>query len=186
MNMICPNCDKEHANPKFCSRSCSVSYNNRKHPKRIAIGKEAMCLKCGSDLQGKSGKRFCSRDCSNSYRQSQWISEWISGNRVGGSDSSVYAWVKEYLKEQQGFACAICHLSKWMGKDIGLICDHIDGDSSDHSPGNLRMICGNCDMQLPTYKGRNNGKGRHYRKMRYAEGLSYWIRRSQFDPEYGL
>lgn len=38
---------------------------------------------------------------------------------------------------------------------------------------NLRMICSNCDSQLPTYKSKNKGNGRHYRTKRYEEGKSY-------------
>ncbi|WIM86214.1 hypothetical protein PT015_14985 [Candidatus Mycobacterium wuenschmannii] len=38
---------------------------------------------------------------------------------------------------------------------------------------NLRLICPNCDSQLPTYKARNRGSGRHYRRQRYANGQSY-------------
>ena len=60
-----------------------------------------------------------------------------------------------------------------MGKPIGLILDHIDGNSDNNSPNNLQLVCGNCDMQLPTYKGKNLGKGRYYRRIRYAEGKSY-------------
>jgi len=38
---------------------------------------------------------------------------------------------------------------------------------------NLRLVCGNCDMLLPTYKSKNKGNGRHNRRKRYAEGKSY-------------
>lgn len=42
-----------------------------------------------------------------------------------------------------------------MGKDIPLIVDHIDGNPGNNYPDNMRMICPNCDAQLPTYMGRN-------------------------------
>jgi hypothetical protein len=32
------------------------------------------------------------------------------------------------------------------------------------------LVCPNCDSQLPTSKGRNRGKGRHWRHVRYAAG----------------
>ena len=44
--------------------------------------------------------------------------------------------------------------------------DHIDGNSENNRLDNLRLICSNCDMQLPTYKAKNKGKGR---KDRYKD-----------------
>ncbi|MGD0664878.1 MAG: HNH endonuclease, partial [Rhabdochlamydiaceae bacterium] len=69
--------------------------------------------------------------------------------------------------------CHICQNNTWMGKPIGLILDHIDGDHANNSIENLRLVCGNCDMQLPTYKSKNRGKGRAFRRDRYAKGMSY-------------
>ena len=37
---------------------------------------------------------------------------------------------------------------------------------------NLRLVCPNCDSQLPTYKNRNKGNGRHSRRVRYSKGKS--------------
>lgn len=51
--------------------------------------------------------------------------------------------------------------------------DHIDGDAANNRRDNLRMVCPNCDSQLPTFKSRNRGKGRHSRRERYANGQSY-------------
>ena len=33
-------------------------------------------------------------------------------------------------------------------------------------------VCGNCNMQLPTFASKNRGNGRFYRRQRYAEGKS--------------
>ncbi|RYC04239.1 endonuclease [Nocardioides ganghwensis] len=54
-----------------------------------------------------------------------------------------------------------------------VVLDHIDGDSSNNRRENLRLVCPNCDSQLETYKARNRGKGRAWRRQRYAEGKSY-------------
>jgi hypothetical protein len=51
--------------------------------------------------------------------------------------------------------------------------DHIDGNSENNHLSNLRLVCGNCDMLLPTYKSKNKGNGRAYRRERYANGKSY-------------
>ena len=34
ISMICPQCQKEHKNPKFCSRSCAATFTNSLTPKR--------------------------------------------------------------------------------------------------------------------------------------------------------
>lgn len=51
--------------------------------------------------------------------------------------------------------------------------DHIDGNSDNWSLDNLWLVCGNCDMLLPTYKGKNIGNGRYKRRERYKQGKSY-------------
>ena len=60
-----------------------------------------------------------------------------------------------------------------MGQPIPLVLDHMDGNSENNSLDNFRLVCGNCDMLLPTYKGKNAGNGRYSRRQRYAQGKSY-------------
>ncbi|KKN52835.1 hypothetical protein LCGC14_0608870 [marine sediment metagenome] len=62
---------------------------------------------------------------------------------------------------------------EWMGRSIVMITDHINGNPEDNSLKNLRLICPNCDSQTFTYKNKNIGNGRYYRRKRYAEGKSY-------------
>ena len=49
-----------------------------------------------------------------------------------------------------------------MGKPVPLVCDHISGNSSDNEIENFRLVCCNCDAQLPTFKSKNRGNGRSY------------------------
>jgi 5-methylcytosine-specific restriction endonuclease McrA len=82
--------------------------------------------------------------------------------------------VRLYLLDEQQHLCALCGMAQhWNGSPITFVLDHVDGDSSNNARSNLRMICPNCDSQLPTYKSRNRGKGRHARRQRYADGLSF-------------
>ena len=51
--------------------------------------------------------------------------------------------------------CFKCGLdSEWNGETLVLRLDHANGISNDHRVENLRMVCPNCDSQLPTYCGR--------------------------------
>ena len=46
----------------------------------------------------------------------------------------------------------------WLDEDLPLILDHVNGNSRDNSPENLRFLCPNCDSQQPTRGGANRGR----------------------------
>ena len=57
--------------------------------------------------------------------------------------------------------CEICgQKGEWNGKPLMMVLDHKNGVSNDHRAGNLRMICPNCNSQLPTFAGRHTSKRR--------------------------
>lgn len=58
MNNLCLNCNLLPAKNKFCSRSCSASYNNSIIPRRKP---EHKCIVCGKPTPAT--KRICSKDC---------------------------------------------------------------------------------------------------------------------------
>ena len=54
------------------------------------------------------------------------------------------------------YKCSICGQEPmWQGKELTLILDHINGHNKDDRLENLRWVCPNCNMQLPTTNGRN-------------------------------
>lgn len=76
--------------------------------------------------------------------------------------------VKKYIKERDGNQCSICpQQALHNGKDLVMILDHIDGDAINNKPHNFRLVCPNCDTQLPTYKGANRGSGRATKGMKW-------------------
>lgn len=46
----------------------------------------------------------------------------------------------------------------WKGRPLPLILDHIDGVNGNNVAGNLRLLCPNCNQQLPTHGGGNKGR----------------------------
>ena len=151
---------RETKHKKFCDQSCAAKYNNRK--RRVP----RYCMTCNVTLQ-EDNKKFCSSKCFGDYTFLQSIEKIKAGEKV-----SVRT-LKKYLIQVRGNKCSICHNIEWMEQLIPLIMDHIDGNSENEVLGNLRLICPNCDAQLPTYKGKNKGNGRHSRRQRYKEGKSY-------------
>ena len=45
-------------------------------------------------------------------------------------------------------------------KPLVFVLDHIDGDAANNHFENLRMVCPNCDSQLPTFKSKNKKSSR--------------------------
>ena len=66
---------------------------------------------------------------------------------------------KRLLKEKLfEYKCSNCKRTKWLGKNIPLELDHIDGNPSNNNLKNLRLLCPNCHALTPTYRGRNKRK----------------------------
>ncbi|MUL83898.1 MULTISPECIES: HNH endonuclease signature motif containing protein [unclassified Mycolicibacterium] len=131
------------------------------------------CRACGSPLSKRSQKVYCGNACQALARRDASTKRWLeSGEARVNSHPGHY--IREYLAAAQSGCCAICGAaSVWQGVPLILVLDHIDGNPTNNCRDNLRLICPNCDSQLPTYKSRNRGNGRHYRRQRYANGQSY-------------
>lgn len=129
------------------------------------------CLNCGEEPK-RFGARFCSNRCQQAYQHRESDLKILAS----GDTSPHLRWpraVKAFLVRQHGHKCSICGRTKWRGKSVPLVADHINGNPDDSRVVNWRLVCGNCDMQLPTFKGKNRGSGRHSRRVRYAQGKSF-------------
>jgi len=62
--------------------------------------------------------------------------------------------VRHRVVIEDGYQCKQCHISTWNDKPVSLELDHIDGDNSNHSRDNLRLLCPNCHSQTPTFRNR--------------------------------
>lgn len=159
----CLKCNKETKNAKFCSRSCSASFNNNAVPKRGHT--RPKCIICDNSVKSKRC-RFCSHACYSVFRRNEAMAKFDSKTVLlpkGNFHSSTI--VKEYIYLLKGNQCSICSLKPiWNDKKLVLILDHINGVPDDWDVNNLRLVCPNCDSQLPTYKSKNHGSGRPYRQ----------------------
>lgn len=147
---------------KFCSRSCSAKVNNRIRSRQIKTHYGAYaCVDCGKPRVNKTSSPRCS-ECHRSHRRDSTVTSWLNGSNPGGSGLSLSATIRQYLLEQANYGCSLCGFNTPHpvdGKTI-LEIDHINGDSSDHRPENLRVLCPNCHALTPTYRARNTGSGR--------------------------
>ncbi len=169
-HQLCENCSNEMSyeqrNNKFCSKSCSASFNNtgvRRHGRGL---EKRSCLVCASFVKSNLSI-YCSSKCHKEHEYKIKIQEWKDGKINGlATNGVVIAPVKRFLREKYNNQCSECGWSKvnpHTGK-VPLVADHIDGNYLNNTDDTLRLLCGCCDSLTSTYCGANRGNGRKNRK----------------------
>ena len=166
--------NKEHP---FCSQGCAATYNNKARANTLSIPPKRVWdkkggLACKFCLRPSHGV-YCSIKCQHRFERKQKIDRWLETGETGCTWKQP-RWLKDYIQKEQRDLCSICSLPcKWNNQPLTFVLDHINRDTSNHARVNLRLICPNCDSQLPTFKSRNRHSAREYRRQRYAEGKTY-------------
>lgn len=125
----------------------------------------SFCLNCGKKIEPRLGKnrpgKYCNNKCQGEFRKKQNIGQWLSHSGTFNNPHSTPKFIKPYILEDQEHKCSICKTPDvWNDKHMVFVLDHIDGDASNNHRDNLRLVCHNCDSQLPTYKRRNKKSSR--------------------------
>lgn len=158
----CPVCGKTFKKRTFsrgceqvcCSRACASKLLSDRFEKA-----HLTCLNCGKEFVRKkhySDQKFCSHACCNEYKKKIVIQEVEERGYFSKQGQEIKREeVVLYISRTSGYKCAICGRSKWNGKHLTLIVDHIDGNADNNVIENIRLVCPNCDSQSPTWMGRN-------------------------------
>lgn len=185
---VCPKCGSTHEKPgTFCSRRCANSRvfseesikQKAKSSAKYWEGrlKTIPCKGCGVPILKKKYRVYCD-NCKQSRLHEmqnkpdtvstklsplQYTQQLIDSGEIHNFvESVIRKHMKRYLIHKNGHKCSICGVEKWCDKPVPLVCDHIDGDSTNSDLSNFRIVCCNCDAQLDTYKSKNRGRGRKY------------------------
>lgn len=142
---LCLNCKIETFNPKFCSRSCSTSYNNKKYPKRKVTGK---CKQCKASI--RSGWVFC-KECYISLKV-------IDGNttiaqlKAKYTTSNFHSVIRKHARRQQklmncqkcdyNIFVEVCHIKAVSTFDDSSKLSEVNAIE------NLICLCPNCHLEL--------------------------------------
>lgn len=128
------------------------------------------CKYCNTEFETSDKNRiYCKVTCRTDEMHDKYYNDWLNGEYLTNNSQTIRKFVLRHLD----YFCSCCGISDWQEKSITLDVEHIDGDSSNNLPENLTLLCPNCHSQTDTYKSKNSGSGRHFRRIRYAEGKSY-------------
>jgi Zn finger protein HypA/HybF involved in hydrogenase expression len=151
---------------KFCSHSCSASYNQLNKKSHFSRGKpKPKCAFCGKETR-THGHKYCNTICHKADQYNSFVKDWLTGKITGTVAAGASTVIKIYLRKKHGNKCQLCGWNK-LNKFSGIVpveLDHIDGNHTNNSPKNVRLICPNCHSLTSTYRNLNKGNGRKNRK----------------------
>lgn len=62
--------------------------------------------------------------------------------------------IRNIVLMEVGNKCEDCGITSWKEKPLTLELEHIDGDNTNNSRENLKILCPNCHSQTETFRNR--------------------------------
>ena len=117
------------------------------------------CLHCKKEKNTRVGSKYCSNTCQKSFQFLTVTLQKFHNGELHNRRTLVTA-----LTHLRGYKCELCpNDGTHNGKPLVLQVDHIDGNSDNDFPKNVRLLCPNCHSQTPTFTAKNKGNGRRKR-----------------------
>lgn len=143
---ICLNCGHKTHNPKFCSRNCAATINNKLSPKRQP---ENNCVNCNKQI--KTINKYC-KDCRPTNNKDVTLGEVIYNTH---HKSSAFALVRSrarnVLKKTAPHKCVNCGYDKHIEACHRIAIAKFSSDtklSVINDPTNLIALCPNCHWEF--------------------------------------
>lgn len=131
---------------KFCSKSCSISYNNKlKAVEKINNTECSWCKKSfhrrPSKPKSKSGLYFCCRNHKDKAQRLDGLEDFTLDHYGKGNGSWSY---RERALEHYGSICNRCQYNK---NEAILEVHHTNRNRSENLLNNLEVLCKNCHYE---------------------------------------
>ena len=132
---------------KFCSRSCANvrSFSEESNRLRSKSNREAAARKSLAERQQLTAKAIEARALKRASDLQHGVFDALSASLKR----------ERILLEQDGRCLECGILPEWNGRQLKFQLDHVNGDRSNNTRDNLRLLCPNCHSQTETYCGGN-------------------------------
>ena len=162
--LACDICGKEFEHYRSLNGHKSTHGRTEQYSRsRRSVPNQFNCIECGVIVTHGYSKlnKYCGRKCQNAWRWKNIIIPDIEAGKKSFHCSEI---LKRYLREKFGDLCSKCKLLPvWNGSFLQLQLDHIDGNSDNNFPINLRLLCPNCHTQTENFGSK--GQGNRYHKL---------------------
>jgi hypothetical protein len=173
--MECEFCKNDHqgnyGSGRFCNKKCARAFSTFAKRQEINVRVSDKLKNVNNshlqnkEIRDKRNETMLSRYGTIGFRKEDSLKgiESIKRNsfvkrRSGDFESFCLNVKKKILIEENGYKCEWCKLEKWLDMPITLEIDHIDGNHSNNSKENFRLLCPNCHSFTPTFKNKKRSK----------------------------
>lgn len=154
---ICPKCRTQHERSgKYCSRSCANSriFSEEAKEKKRKASLEFYSKMSIEDRKSFNRKKMLKYDKAEAQKKTSAILKARSWSRP--YEEMAHDSLRRRILEERNYTCEECGIGNmYNGKPLSLELDHIDGNNSNNSVENLRILCPNCHSQTPTHRSKN-------------------------------